>query len=147
MNDDRIERAIEINAPAEIVWDLVVIPGWYINDGTIREHRIERRGEVDVVYDEKHGAFPIRTLKLERPRYAAFRWEQDSELNASFDMGGSTLVEFWIEDRIDGGVTLRVVESGFASLNRTAEERRKMIEENSEGWTIELAAAKTYLES
>jgi len=146
MNDDRIERAIEINAPAEAVWELITRPGWYINDGEIRDHRIERKGDLDIVHDPVHGAFPIRTLKADPPRYAAFRWEPDPTLGNSFDMGGSTLLEFWIEDRIDGGVVLRVVESGFSTLKRTTEERRKMIEENTEGWITELAAAKNYLE-
>ena len=30
---DRIDRSIEIDAPAERVWDLVTRPGWWINEG------------------------------------------------------------------------------------------------------------------
>lgn len=146
MNEDRIERSIEINAPAEKVWELIVVPGWYINDGEIREHRIERRGELDIVHDPVHGAFPIRTLVLEPPRYAAFKWEP-MEGTPDIPEGGATTVEFWIDERIDGGVVLRVVESGFATLGRSAEEQRKMVEENTSGWETELAAAKKHLEA
>jgi uncharacterized protein YndB with AHSA1/START domain len=142
---DRIERQIDIDASADRVWDLVARPGWYINDGEIVEHRTERVGDVDVVRDPVHGAFPIRTERLDPPRYAAFRWlsgEAGSDLGAQ----GSTLVEFWIDDRPGGGVTLRVVESGFLSLDVTEEERRKRFEENDAGWREELDAALRYLD-
>ena len=33
---DRIERKIEIDAPAEWVWLLVSQPGWWIDDGDRR---------------------------------------------------------------------------------------------------------------
>ena len=41
------ERQIDIDATAERVWALVSTPGWWINDGTIVEHLIERRGDLD----------------------------------------------------------------------------------------------------
>jgi hypothetical protein len=44
-------------------------------------------------------------------------------------------------------VTLRVVESGFSTLDITAEARRKQVEENTEGWEQELAAARTFVEA
>ena len=60
--------------------------------------------------------------------------------------GSYTLTEFWIDDRTGGeGITLRVVESGFSTLDISAEERRKRIEDNTEGWESELAAARTYV--
>ena len=144
---DRIERTIEIDAPAERVWTLVSEPGWWINNGVIVEHKIEHLGDdLDVVHDPDHGQFPIRTERLDPPRYAAFRWMADREDRTG--AGPSTLTEFWIEDRAGGeGVTLRVVESGFSTLDITAEERRKRVEENTEGWEQELAAAKTFVEA
>ena len=149
MSDDRIEKAIEINAPAQKVWELIVIPGWYINDGEIRHHLIENHDDgLSIVHDPMHGRFPFRTIKLEPPRHAVFRWEPepDPDEESSFAPGGATLVEFWIEDRSDGGVLLRVAESGFASLVHTEAEQRRMVEQSAEGWEVELEAAKTYLE-
>lgn len=140
---DRIERQIEIDAPAERVWALVSQPGWWINDGEIVDHKIERVGDVDVVHDPTHGEFKLRTEKLDPPRYAAFRWiarEPDQAGNEA-----STLTEFWIDDR-GSGVTLRVAESGFASLDGSDEERRKHLDENTEGWELELAAARSFVE-
>jgi uncharacterized protein YndB with AHSA1/START domain len=139
---DRIERQIEIDAPASRVWQLVSEPGWYINDNQIVEHRIERSGPVAVVHDPVHGAFAFRTVELDEPRYAAFRW-----LAAAEDPdAASTLVEFWIEEASQTSVVLKVAESGFASLPGDAQERRRRFDENTEGWTIELALAKSHLE-
>lgn len=141
---DRIERQIDIDASAERVWSLVSQPGWWINNGEIVDHKIERVGDLDVVHDPDHGAFPIRTERLDPPRYAAFRWMADRDDRSG--EGPSTLTEFWIDDH-EGrtGVTLRVVESGFSSLDVSAEEQRKRIEENTEGWELELAAARTFV--
>jgi uncharacterized protein YndB with AHSA1/START domain len=139
---DRIERQIEIGAPASRVWQLVSEPGWYINDNQIVEHRIERSGPVAVVHDPVHGAFAFRTVELEEPRYAAFRWLAD----AADPDAASTLVEFWIEETSETSVVLKVVESGFGSLPGDAQERRRRFDENTEGWRIELDLAKSHLE-
>ena len=142
---DRIERTIEINAPAERVWLLVSQPGWWINDGAIVEHKIERVGDLDIVHDPVHGEFPIRTERLDPPRYAAFRWMANQDDRSG--EGPSTLTEFWIDDLESGGVTLRVAESGFSTLDISAEEKRKRIDENTEGWETELAAARKFVEA
>lgn len=142
MEQDAIERSIDIDAPAERVWTLVSEPGWWINEGAYRPHEIEHRDGVDFVTDVKHGTFPIVTQKLDPPHYASFRWlERDSDRD-----GPGTTTEFWIDQR-DGGVTLRVRESGFASLDKSAQEVRKHIDENTEGWKIELGVAKKHIES
>ena len=141
---DRIQREIEIAADAARVWELVSQPGWWINDGRIVQHRIEREGDVSTVHDPVHGAFPIQTVRLEPPRYAAFRWMSlDSRDRSVHDQ--STLIEFWITDRPGGGVVLRVIERGFESLDAPEDERRKNLEDNTEGWEVELAAARSFL--
>ena len=146
---DRIEQQIDIDAPAQRVWELISTPGWWINDGAITEHRVEQRESHVVVHDPVHGEFVLRIEALDSPRYAAYRWFSEASATApadsTLDASASTLVEFWIEAHDDGGVTLRVAESGFEGLDRTAEERRKMFDENTEGWTIELAAARSHL--
>lgn len=137
---DRIEREIAIDAPADRVWSLVSEPGWFINDKAITEHRIERDGDLSTIHDPVHGAFTFRTVELDEPRYAAFRWLAD----AADSQSDSTLVEFWITPA-DSGVLLKVVESGFASLPGTEAERRARFDGNNEGWTIELELARTHL--
>ncbi|MEV6822396.1 SRPBCC domain-containing protein [Nocardiopsis dassonvillei] len=136
---DRVERQVDIAAPPERVWELVTRPGWMINDGAIIDHEVERDGDVDVVHDPVHGTFRVRTEKLRPHSYAAFRWlAREGE--------GSTLVEFWILERDGGGVTLRVAESGFSTLSDSEAERRRLLEETTSGWELELAAARSYLD-
>ena len=136
MTSDRIERSIAIAATPERVWQIVSEPGWWINEGTVRPHRIDDNDDGTVtVHDETHGAWRLRVERLDEPRYAAFRWigrEDDTE-------GAGTLTEFWLDEAEDG-VTLRVVESG---LDNIPEERRDAYRrENSHGWEAELAAAR-----
>lgn len=139
---DRVARQIDIDAPADRVWDLVARPGWYINDGTVDPEPDLRQEDDVTVVRHGDGEFRFRTVELDKPRYAAFRW-----LTGRNQPGarGSTLVEFWIEER-PGGVTLRVVESGFSDL---FDERAAWVEErgiNDKGWGEELAAGKAYVE-
>ncbi|WP_433609057.1 ATPase [Prescottella agglutinans] len=139
---DRIEREIEIDAPAARVWKLVSEPGWYVNDEQIVPHRIERRGDLDVVHDPIHGTFAFVTVELDEPRYAAFRWLTDADAPG----GPSTLVEFRIEETSPTSVVLTVVESGFASLPESAQARRSRYDDHVEGWRIEMALAKRHAE-
>ncbi len=138
---DRIERQIDIDAPAEKVWGLISTPGWWINEGVVGDNQIERQGDLDVVRHEKWGEFAILTVLLDAPRHAAFRWMPDP----GGDPAQGTLTEFWIEDR-DGGVVLKVSESGFDSLDVTEEKRRAMFADNSHGWTDQVKAAKAHVE-
>ncbi|MGW4023264.1 SRPBCC domain-containing protein [Streptomyces sp. NPDC005009] len=141
---DRIARQIDIDAPAERVWELVVRPGWYINDGVVEaEPDLRHEGDVTVVRHPSLGEFRFRTVELDKPRYAAFRWIGTPYRD---DSTPSTLVEFWIDERDGGGVTLRVVESGFSSLADDPAAWLKEREGNDKGWLTELTAAKVFVE-
>lgn len=139
---DIIEDSIDIDATAERVWELVSEPGWWINDGTYREHVIDERDGVSFVTDSEHGTFPIVLDRADPPRYIAYRWL----LREDNLTGPGTLTEMWIDDR-EGGVTLRIRESGFTSLGLGEVELRSQIDGNREGWAIELAVAKARSEA
>ncbi|MCD2118407.1 MULTISPECIES: SRPBCC family protein [Rhodococcus] len=139
---DRIERDITIDAPVDRVWTLVAEPGWYINDNEWTEHRLEHDGDLTTVHDPVHGAFVFRTVTLDEPHYAAFRWLADHTDPDS----PSTLVEFRLTALDTDTTELRVTETGFDSLPGDASERRTRFEENSRGWTTELEIAKHHLE-
>ena len=142
---DRIERHIQIDATAERVWELVSRPGWWINEGTVdSDPDVRQDGDLTVVSHPKYGIFRLRTVTTDHPSYVAFRWlEQRSDGDGE---APSTLVEFWITERV-GGVTLTVVESGFTGLGKERAAVVDHVQENTAGWETELAAARTFVES
>ena len=142
-DNDRIEQTITIAAPAARVWDLVTEPGWFINDGALAPNHLDRQGDLTMVHHDVHGVFAIRTVSLDPLRYAAFRWY----LSPDRLDGGSTLVEFTIEDATPSGVTLTVVETGFASLPEDAAARRVRYEQHDSGWRSQFALARAALET
>lgn len=144
---DSIDRRISIAATAEKVFHLVSRPGWWINDGTISDNRIETEGDVSTVTHEKYGSFRIRTVEKRRPNYVSFRWLGGDRQNEGLEDVPGTLVEFWVDEAAGGGVTLRVLESGFAGLPISEEQRLKNIADNTKGWEEELAAARAHAES
>src|SRR3954453_9411977 len=94
---DRIDRSIEIAAPAERVWDLVSRPGWWLNEGAVRpEPDLAIEGSDAVLQHPTYGEFRLQVLESRPPTYVSYRW---------IDPGGEagTLVEFWIEPREAGG--------------------------------------------
>ena len=145
---DSISREIDIDATPTKVWSLITRPGWYVNDGTVDDEpaiRYETDGagrEIAVVTHPSMGEFRFLTIELDEPRYAAFRW-----LGTPYrEVSEGTLVEFWIEERSGGGVTLRVRESGFSTLS---DDPAVWLEEragNDKGWAQELAAGKAWIE-
>jgi uncharacterized protein YndB with AHSA1/START domain len=136
---DRIERSIDIDASAEKVWSLITRPGWWINDGDIEpDTETRREGDYDVVVHPKHGTFRFATLERDEPRHLTYHWVD----NVAPEAG--TTVEFWIEDR-PGGVTLRVVESGFSGLKKDRAAIDNQIKENTQGWEVELEAARRFV--
>jgi len=136
---DRIERSIDIDATAEKVWSLIARPGWWINDQEVDPDPVLRKdGDYDVLVHPKHGEFRLQTLKSEPPHHVAYHWVD----NVAPEAG--TTVEFWIEQR-DGGVTLRVVESGFTGLKKDRAAIAHQVKENTHGWEVELAAAQRFV--
>lgn len=136
---DAVERQISIDAPIERVWELVSETGWWIGDGDRSEQSTTRDDEFVVVDDPKHGSWTILQHASESPGYVSYRCA--TEPGKRPGEGSSTLVEFFLTER-EGGTDLRVVESGFASLDVPPEDRAKAIEENGEGWEMQLGVAK-----
>jgi uncharacterized protein YndB with AHSA1/START domain len=140
---DRIDKSIDIDASAETVWGLVSRPGWWINDGAVQaDPELRREGEATVVTHPEYGEFRLLTVESQRPSYVSFRWihrETDDRAERS------TLVEFRVVERGDG-VTLTVTESGFSSLSQDRATWLADRAGNDDGWTTELAAARTFVE-
>ncbi|MCX4740957.1 SRPBCC domain-containing protein [Streptomyces antibioticus] len=132
MTADRIEREIVIDAAPEKVWPLVAEPGfWATDDEGVRGTRAVE-GQSLVAHHSTHGDFPVRVEKADPPRYLAYRWVSafpGEELRE----GNSTLVEFTLTPE-GAGTRLRVVESGFAALPTSEDNRDNVIKDHTVGW-------------
>ena len=141
---DTIERNIAIAAPLERVWDLVTEPGWWVpSDSPDTADRAP--GTVVVRESEKWGRFPVEVVDLRPMTYAAFRW------SSTFPGGDllpdrSTLIEFTLTPT-DDGVTVAVVESGFAKLDAPDELKDQSFKSNTDGWQQELDSLRSRAEA
>lgn len=132
MTDDRIEREILIAAAPERVWALVAEPGFWATDDERVRGTVVTEGQSLVAHHSEHGDFPMRVEKLDPPHYLACRWVSafpGEELRED----NSTLVEFTLTPEGDG-TRLRVVESGFAALATSDDNRRNVIKDHTAGW-------------
>lgn len=148
---DTIERDIFIAAPVEKVWELVSVPGWWINEGTLDLDGVEwLDGDRAVVHHCDAGDILVERLEAEAPRSATFRWlvsgAEVRRPEAAQDQFLYTRVTFTLTPE-SGGTRLAVTECGFAAAAMEEKARRRAYADNSEGWKIELNAARVYLEA
>ena len=147
---DTIERNIIIAAPVAAVWDLVSIPGWWINSGTIDLSTVETTGaDRAVVHHPKYGDFQVERFDADPPHTVSFRWlvsgVEGPQLDGPDDQFLHTVVTFTLV--AEGETTrLSLVEKGFAIQRSTKRARRRAYDGNSEGWDVEMAAARTHVE-
>ena len=141
MVPERIEREILVDAPLEVVWAIVTEPEhvgtWFSNSAEID---LRPGGEAVLTWEE-HGSAIARVEKVEPPHFFSFRWARP--MGAEPREGNSTLVEFSLN--AEGESTrLRVVESGFQSLDGSEDENAKYAEGNTDGWKHELGELLDY---
>lgn len=143
---DEITRTIDIHAPLEAVWALVSEPGWWINDGTLGGHRIERDGSTCRVHDPTLGTFPVGIEVLDPPHRAVFTWLAGERDDSEGDAGmPRTRIEFVLAEERPGTVTLTVTESGFDAM--TTEQHERNYGDNVSGWELEISLARDALEA
>jgi uncharacterized protein YndB with AHSA1/START domain len=134
--EDRIEREIVIDAPIEHVWALITeaqhFGTWFADSGA--EIDLRPGGAMTLSWEE-HGTVRARVERVEPPRLFSYRWANARDADPV--EGHSTLVEFLLTAE-GAGTHVRVVESGFASLDTTDEDRRRQIDDNTEGWITQL---------
>jgi uncharacterized protein YndB with AHSA1/START domain len=124
-----IERTMELAAPRARVWAAISDPDELSRWFPQRASWDLRPGGSGTFFWEEHGEFPVEVVSVEEPAYLAWRWGMESD--------EVTLVEWWLEERPDGGTTLRMRESGFTT--------RKHRDGNDEGWTEELGELEAML--
>ena len=140
---DSIEREIVIAAPVERVWQIITeaphIAGWFSETAEVDL----RVGGRLVLGWKEHGTYLATVERLEPPAVFAFRgaYQPDTEPAP----GNSTVVEFTLTPEGDR-TRLRVMESGFSTLDMSTEEQDKLRAGNVDGWRIELDELLAYAE-
>jgi uncharacterized protein YndB with AHSA1/START domain len=130
-----IEREVLIDAPVEVVWSIVTEPehiGRWLSDSA--EVDLRPGGDLVLRWDRLSGPARGTVERVERPHLFSFRWvtpEPDRDPSA---WEGDLLVEFVLRAEGDGTL-LRVVESGFASLDDgTEEQNAELATRHTGGW-------------
>lgn len=148
---DTIERDIFIAAPVEKVWEVVSVPGWWINDGSALDLSLVERIAEDkaIVHHPGHGDFLVERLDADPPRAVNFRWVVSGAEGRRIDAAEDQLLHTRVALTLTaepGGTRLSVVESGFATAAVDEQVRRRAYEGNCEGWEIELGIVRAYAE-
>jgi len=145
MVPDQIEREIVIEAPVERVWALLTeaehVGRWFGDAGA----EIDLRpGGAMVLRWAEHGTSHGRVVAVEPHSRFSYRWAPFEDPGGEEPLeGNSTLVEFTLTREGDG-TRLRVVESGFASLHASDEQRARNADANRRGWVAEIDELREY---
>lgn len=143
MTNDRIERDVLVEAPIDTVWSVVTEPQhiarWFADRADVELHA---GGAGALTWDDHGVTAPFVVEAVEPPHRFAYRWSHPE--GATPDAGNSTLVEFLLE--ADGEHTrLRVVESGLAEVDWSAEKKSRFASDHAEGWETHTQALRAYV--
>ncbi|MBX9245591.1 SRPBCC domain-containing protein [Actinotalea ferrariae] len=138
-----IEAEVRIEAPMERVWDVITqaehVGTWFADAGG--EVDLRPGGAMTLRWAE-YGTYRARIDVVEPPTRLVVRWSEAPDVEP--EPGNQTQIEFTL--RADGDATLlRVVESGFDTLEMSAERRAEHRAGNVEGWQQELGELTRYV--
>ncbi len=139
-----IEKQVVIEAPPEVVWRVVTDPDqirqWFADEAEV-DLRVGGSGRLRF---KSGDSYQLQVETLEPPRRFAFRWVQPEGYPARSD--NSMLVEFLLEPEA-GGTRLRVVESGFDTIDWSDAEKARYAEGHTRGWQVLLDRLREYAPS
>jgi len=158
MNTDRIEKEVLLRASLERVWRAISdadefgrwfgvrFDGPFVAGGSVTGVITPTTVDDEVAKAQEPHAGKADTWQIvavEPQRRLAFRWHPYAvEPDTDYAQQPTTLVEFTLNET-DGGVLLRIVESGFDAI--PAERRASAFEANSEGWAAQTRLVQKYL--
>jgi len=141
---DAIEKEVVIEAPLEVVWRVVTDPEqirqWFADEAEV-ELRVGGGGRLRF---KSGDSYQLQIEALEPPRRFAFRWVQPE--GSPVRAESSLLVEFLLEPEA-GGTRLRVVESGFDTIDWSEAAKAKYADNHSRGWQVLLDRLHDYAPS
>lgn len=137
---DTIERKISVQSPIDSVWRALTVAdelaAWFGDSASID---LRPGGRFEMGWSEYDATVEATVETVDYPTTFSYRWQAGSADDGTM---WSTRVTFTL-DEADGMTTVTVVESGLSEL--PDELYAKTIEENSSGWTAELADLEAYL--
>ncbi|MGV9800167.1 SRPBCC family protein [Mycobacterium sp. NPDC003449] len=158
MSTDRIEKDVLLHAPLQRVWRAISnseefgrwfgvrFDGPFVAGEPVNGVMTPTEVDADVAAMQQPYAGEAdqwHIVAVEPPHRLAFRWHPYAvEPGTDYAAEPMTLVEFTLTEA-DGGVLLRIVESGFDAI--PAERRASAFEANSEGWAHQAELVRKYL--
>jgi uncharacterized protein YndB with AHSA1/START domain len=146
MDNDRIEKTIEIAAPISRVWQALTdhrqFGEWFRVklDGPFLPGQLSTGFITWPGYE--HLKWEAVIQKIDPETFFSFTWHPYTiDPNIDYSTEQPTLVEFTLEPH-NGGTLLTVVESGFENI--PAARRAEAFLRNSGGWTQQMDNIKTY---
>jgi uncharacterized protein YndB with AHSA1/START domain len=130
-----IERELYVDAPPEVVFDIVSNPDhittWW-PDSARYERRAGATGEI-VFGDPGEGGKVVQltVVEVSSPRTFAFRWTHSAAEEAV--VGNSLLVTFTLASSGEGTL-LRFVETGFREMGWEAAVLEQQYDDHAKGW-------------
>ncbi len=138
-----VTRTVHIEAPRATVWEALTDPDvmtkWFGDGVGFTALEVGATGSID--WDD-YGSFPIEFTEIVAGEALGFRW---SGIPADELDEYSTHVRFTIVDA-GTGTDVTVIESGFDTLPGGTRYRRDRLEQNREGWDVELDELAILLE-
>ena len=141
MTADRIEREIRIEAPIDVVWEVVTEPEhislWFADEVDL-EARRGAEGTFTFVnpHTGRVSTYNVHVERVERPHRFAFRWVYPDGVEP--DSTNAPLVEFTLAEEDDGATRLTLVESGIRAVGWDDEEKERYYAEHEAGWEVHL---------
>lgn len=147
MEQDRIEKQIELKAPLERIWraltDYREFSQWFgVNlEGPFIPGQTARGRLTYPGYE--HHIMEVVVQKMQPERLFSFTWHPYAlDLQRDYSREPSTLVEFRLEPKSDGTL-LTVTESGFSKIS--ADRRLEAFRMNDSGWTEQMENIETHV--
>jgi uncharacterized protein YndB with AHSA1/START domain len=138
-----VVRTVHIEASPATVWEALTVPDvmskWF---GDATEFTALEPGATGRIDYEGYGNFPIEITEVVPGEAFGFRW---SGIPADQLDEYSTHVRFTIAEA-GSGTDVSVVESGFETIPGGTRYRRDRLEQNREGWDVELDELAMLLE-
>ena len=131
-----ITRALEFGSDIDRVWRALTDPSEIAKWFSDRAEFDATPGSLGWLEWDEHGRYPLRVEAVEPPHRISWSWSHDAD--REFDQEKSTLVEWTLTEREEGGTLLELRESGFLS--------EAGYRENQDGWTAELGELVDLLE-